>query len=237
MRSRSGGWLILGVFSTIISGDAICWVGWTVIPDTHQLPLPAEPWRGHFLPRWWPGRYSGLSLQSEHQRWTALHSWTQNNGPTWKEVGRGKAASTPEDRLLSSHHTVGKIPSVQKHWKSVLQVTHGHGKQDCLCSFEVIVINCLFSFPLILHLDYISVIQRSFKKLIFERTNHLITVNVLLNVIFTNVKINIIFHTVHNPVMPKITYSILKNRTGHSMKIIVILIILISTIYHSSALT
>lgn len=123
--SRSGS-LILGVFFTIIFRDAICWVGWTVIPDTHEFPLPAEPWRGHFLPHWWPGRYSSPSPRSEHQRWTALHSWTQNNGRTGKEAGRGKAASTTEDRLLSSHHTVGKIPSVQRHWKSVLQVTNGH---------------------------------------------------------------------------------------------------------------
>lgn len=98
--SCSGGLLILGVFFTIISRDAICW-GWTVIPDTHQFPLPAEPWKGHFLPHWSPGRYSSRSPQSEHQRWTALRSWTQNNGPTGKEVGQGKAASTAEDRLLS----------------------------------------------------------------------------------------------------------------------------------------
>lgn len=134
--SRSGGLLILGVFFTIISRDAICW-GWTVIPDTHQFPLPAEPWRGHFLPHWSPGRYSSRSPQSEHQRWTALRSWTQNNGLTGKEVGQGKAASTAEDRFLSSHHTVGKLPSVQRDWMSDLQIPNSHGKQDRSCSFEV----------------------------------------------------------------------------------------------------
>lgn len=100
----AGSLLILGVFCTIISRDAICWVGWTVIPDTHRLPLPAKPWRWRSPPHWWPGRYNNPSPPSEHPRWTALRSWTPNNGPTGKEVGRGKAASMKEDRLLSSHH-------------------------------------------------------------------------------------------------------------------------------------
>ncbi len=118
---------MLGVFFTIISRDAICW-GWTVIPDTHQFPLPAEPWQGHFLPHWSPGRYSSRSPQSEHQRWTALRSWTQNNGPTGKEVGQRKAASTAEDRLLS-YTTL---------WANHPVFRSSHGKQDRSCSFEVI---------------------------------------------------------------------------------------------------